>query len=203
MMPHPTKAFSPFYTASVFLLTAMLLAFPISLLGQNNVGCPNADFSMNGFQNWIGGIGNCCPIAITNPNTIQNGRHTIMTPGLDPIINALTRTPPGISQSARLGNSQVGAQAEALTYSFTVTQQNALFIYRYAVVLEDPGHSTRCSSPALKCRLKTKTGGSFLVLFIRSRRAATSLALLSQGRVRLAQLDYHRGKLVELCRVRW
>lgn len=120
--------------------------------------CPNADFSMNGFQNWIGGIGNCCPIVITNPNTIQNGRHTIMTPGLDPIVPTLTRTPPGTPQSARLGNSQVGAQAESLTYSFTVSNQNALFVYRYAVVLEDPGHPP-IAQPRFEMQVRNQNGG--------------------------------------------
>ena len=183
MMPHPTKAFSPFYTASVFLLNAILLAFPISLLGQNNVGCPNADFSMNGFQNWIGGIGNCCPINITNPNTIQNGRHTIMTPGLDPIINALTRTPPGISQSARLGNSQVGAQAESLRYSFTVTQQNALFIYRYAVVMQDPGHSP-VQQPRFEMQVKNQNGGIIPCTFYQVAAGGNVPGFVSQGQVR-------------------
>lgn len=125
---------------------------------QPGASCPNADFSMNGFQNWVGGIGNCCPIVITNPNTIQNGRHTIMTPGLDPIVPMLTRTPPGIPQSARLGNSQVGAQAESLTYSFTVTNQNALFVYRYAVVLEDPGHSP-IAQPRFEMQVQNQNGG--------------------------------------------
>ena len=137
------------------LLFLLLWGYAFS---QPGVSCPNADFSMNGFQNWIGGIGNCCPIVITNPNTIQNGRHTIMTPGLDPIVPALTRTPPGIPQSARLGNSQVGAQAESLTYSFTVTNQNALFVYRYAVVLEDPGHPP-IAQPRFEMQVKNQNGG--------------------------------------------
>lgn len=137
------------------LLFLLLWGYAFS---QPGVSCPNADFSMNGFQNWVGGIGNCCPIVITNPNTIQNGRHTIMTPGLDPIVPMLTRTPPGIPQSARLGNSQVGAQAESLTYSFTVTNQNALFVYRYAVVLEDPGHPP-IAQPRFEMQVQNQNGG--------------------------------------------
>jgi gliding motility-associated-like protein len=81
-----------------------------------------------------------------------------MTPGLDPIVPTLTRTPPGIPQSARLGNSQVGAQAESLTYSFVVTNQNALFIYRYAVVLEDPGHPP-IAQPRFEMQVKNQNGG--------------------------------------------
>jgi gliding motility-associated-like protein len=140
------------------LFSFLLLFLSGILWSQPGGNCPNADFSMNGFQNWVGGIGNCCPIVITNPNTIQNGRHTIMTPGLDPIVPTLTRTPPGIPQSARLGNSQVGAQAESLTYSFVVTNQNALFIYRYAVVLEDPGHPP-IAQPRFEMQVKNQNGG--------------------------------------------
>jgi gliding motility-associated-like protein len=139
------------------LLSFLLLFLSGILWSQPGGNCPNADFSMNGFQNWVGGIGNCCPIVITNPNTIQNGRHTIMTPGLDPIVPTLTRTPPGIPQSARLGNSQVGAQAESLTYSFVVSNQNALFIYRYAVVLEDPGHPP-IAQPRFEMQVRNQNG---------------------------------------------
>ena len=49
--------------------------------------------------------------------------------------------PPGSgAHTVRLGNDNVGSEAEQLIYAFTVTPANALFIYRYAVVLEDPGH---------------------------------------------------------------
>jgi hypothetical protein len=166
-----------------FALAAFFILLPIALFSQPGGGCPNADFSMNGFQNWIGGIGTCCPINITNPNTIQNGRHTIMTPGLDPIINALTRTPPGIPQSARLGNSQVGAQAESLRYSFTVTQQNALFIYRYAVVLEDPGHSP-VQQPRFEMQVKNQNGGIIPCTFYQVAAGGNVPGFVSQGQVR-------------------
>jgi gliding motility-associated-like protein len=102
-------------------------------------GCPNADFSMMNFTNWIGSTGSCCPINL--PNTaIDPNRHVITTIGTDQIIGALPTVPPGKSTAARLGNSAVGAQAEALSYTFWVNPMNALFMYEFAVVLEDAGH---------------------------------------------------------------
>lgn len=166
------------------LLLLFLLTFATNFLSAQQIGnCPNADFSMNGFQNWIGGIGNCCPIVITNPNIIQNGRHTIMTPGLDPIVNALTRTPPGTSQSARLGNSQVGAQAESLTYSFTVSQQNALFIYRYAVVLEDPGHPP-IAQPRFEMQVRNQNGSIIPCTFYQVAAGGNVPGFINQGSIR-------------------
>ena len=165
------------------LLLFLLLLVANYSFAQPGGNCPNADFSMNGFQNWVGGIGNCCPIVITNPNTIQNGRHTIMTPGLDPIINALTRTPPGTPQSARLGNSQVGAQAESLTYSFTVSQQNALFIYRYAVVLQDPGHPP-IAQPRFEMQVRNQNGGIIPCTFYQVAAGNNIPGFVNQGQVR-------------------
>ncbi|MFZ1332395.1 MAG: PKD domain-containing protein [Flavobacteriales bacterium] len=111
------------------------------VFGQNS--CPNTGFEDGDFTNWTGGTGSCCPINVTGVNIID-GRHTIMTgPGTDPNTDgAITVVAPGGGGfSARLGNDQSGNQAERLTYSMTVDANNQLFIYRYAVVLEDPSHS--------------------------------------------------------------
>ncbi|WP_172435829.1 T9SS type B sorting domain-containing protein [Sediminicola luteus] len=70
------------------------------------------------------------------------GRHTIITEStLDP--NTCGNLPtiyPGSDYSIRLGNDSVGSRSESLHYRMTVDPDNPLFIYRYAVVLEDPGH---------------------------------------------------------------
>ncbi len=103
--------------------------------------CPNADFELNSFAGWSGTTGTCCPINSTFPGIVP-GRHTIMTgPGTDPNTNnQLSVVAPGGNFSVRLGNDFANYQAEQLRYSFLVTPQTALFIYRYAVVLQDPGH---------------------------------------------------------------
>jgi gliding motility-associated-like protein len=119
----------------------LLFLFIGNLFSQQPINnCPNLDLSFGNFTNWVGRTGSCCPINL--PTTgIVNGRHTIMNPGNDPIIPALTLTPPGYNRSARLGNSSTGAQAEGLRYTYNVQNNTSLFEYVFAVVLQDPGHS--------------------------------------------------------------
>jgi gliding motility-associated-like protein len=121
------------------LLFAGLLLSGITLHGQN---CPNANFSQGNFTNWQGYTGSCCPISVPSFGII-NGRHTIMSgAGTDPNTgNQLTVVAPGFTYSARLGNDNTGAQAEALRYTYIPDPTSSLFIYNYAVVLEDPSHS--------------------------------------------------------------
>lgn len=118
-----------------------LLFFTTSTIFAQS-SCPNSDFESGNFNGWQGGTGNCCPINITN-NGIVNGRHTIMSgTGTDPnTCGNVTVVSPGGLYSARLGNDNTNSEAEKLTYVINVTPSNALFIYKYAVVLEDPGHS--------------------------------------------------------------
>ena len=73
---------------------------------------------------------------------VVSGRHTLITQqGTDPNTGgALQLLPEGESQVIRLGNQQVGAEAEALVYRFTVDIDNAVLLLKFAVVLEDPGH---------------------------------------------------------------
>jgi len=124
-------------------------------LGQNT--CPNADFSLNNFSNWVGYTGtysSCCPT-----QGIVAGRQTIMNaPGTDPRTgNNLSVLPPGATVCAKLGNEQTGSQAERLTYTLTVTPQSSLFIYKYAVVMEDPGH-TSTDQPKFNIRVLDNAG---------------------------------------------
>ena len=103
--------------------------------------CPNVDVSQLNFNNWSGFTG-----TYYAPGTnfgIVNGRHTIITQqGLDPnTCNQLNMIPQGHTQAIKLGNASVGAESEQLTYAINVTPQSSLFIYKYAVVLENPGHS--------------------------------------------------------------
>jgi len=103
--------------------------------------CPNSDFESGTLTGWQGQIGNCCPIG-TSPSGIVNGRHTIMTgTGTDPKTCDVVRVvAPGGLYSARVGNDNSNSEAETLSYTITVTPSSSLFIYKYAVVLEDPGH---------------------------------------------------------------
>ncbi|MBZ0207213.1 MAG: gliding motility-associated C-terminal domain-containing protein [Flavobacteriales bacterium] len=123
--------------------------------------CPNSGFDNGDFTNWSGGTGYCCPINVGN-TMIAAGRHTIMTgPGTDPNTDgAITVVAPGGgTYSARLGNDNVNSQAERLTYAMVVDASNALFVYRYAVVLEDPSHSPN-EQPRFEIRMFDQSGTS-------------------------------------------
>ena len=122
----------------------LLLFFYLPLNAQVNPSissCTNSDFESGDLTGWNGGTGYCCPIN-TSASQIIAERHTIMTGnGTDAFTcNMVPIVAPGGLFSARLGNSNSGNEAESLSYSLTVTSSSTLFIYRYAVVLEDPGH---------------------------------------------------------------
>lgn len=164
----------PFGTQFVFLLNLTLITvkmayhyykYPIAVISllfgifhSFGQGCPNANFSNGNFTNWTGFTG-----TYTNPGQtpgIVAGRHTIITtPGVDPFsCGGLSVLPPGGTTSARLGNSNTGAQGERLRYQMTVDQSNALFIYKYAVVLENPAGHTPTEQPEFSVRILNQSG---------------------------------------------
>ena len=119
----------------------VLLFFLFSAAVSSQESCYNLDFESGTLIGWEGGTGICCPVEITNFGIIR-GRHSIMKgKGVDP--NTCGKIPvvaPGGSFSARLGNDNTGKEAETLSYTLDITEANSLFIYKYAVVLQDPGH---------------------------------------------------------------
>jgi gliding motility-associated-like protein len=122
-------------------IVLLILVFQISNLISSQKTCYNLDFETGTFVGWEGGTGRCCPSKI-NDFEIVTGRHTIMT-GKEVDIYTCDKIPvvaPGGSFSARLGNDRGGRQIETLSYTLNVTEENSLFIYKYAVVLQDPGH---------------------------------------------------------------
>jgi len=70
-------------------------------------------------------------------------RHTvILTPGYDPLTGGrLPRIPDDAFASIRLGNWASGAEAESLVFHYEVDSINSVLLLRYAVVLQDPGHT--------------------------------------------------------------
>ncbi|MFA7081407.1 MAG: gliding motility-associated C-terminal domain-containing protein [Bacteroidales bacterium] len=75
----------------------------------------------------------------------QHSRHTVHydTTEFDPRTDSLLRTVPlGEEASVRLGNWLPGAQGESFTYAYDVdTNVFDLMYLRYAVVMENPGHT--------------------------------------------------------------
>lgn len=127
--------------------TITSILFFCLLLSSYSQNCPNADFSMGNFSNWVGRTGTYNTPAtfnMTTPGIVTPAYHSIVSaPGIDPnTCGGLQMIPPGYTNSARL-NSQgnTGGAASQLSYSMVVDATNSLFIYNYAVVLNDGGHS--------------------------------------------------------------
>lgn len=136
------------------------LMFTAGVLAQS-AACPNSGFETGTFAGWTGGTGSCCPIVINN-NNLVNDRHTITSgPGMDPRTNNMVSVvaPDGGQYSARLGNWDVNSEAERLQYVMNVTEANALFVYRYAVVLEDPAHDAS-DQPRFEIRMYDQAGNN-------------------------------------------
>ncbi|MDP1622597.1 MAG: FISUMP domain-containing protein [Bacteroidales bacterium] len=116
-------------------------------LTDETTSCPNSNFSMGNFTNWIGHYGTFAQpwqtLGIV-PGPTPPARHLIIpAPGtVDPygtdVLGSgatLMTVFPGEAFSARLGNSNTGAQGEQLSYDVTIGPTSDFFIYRYAVVL--------------------------------------------------------------------
>jgi PKD repeat protein len=144
------------YYYTRLLAAATLFLFTPVAMGQS--GCPNTDFSQGNFTNWNAYTG-----TYTNPGQtlgIVNGRHTIIsTQAVDPFsCGGLNMIPPGETTSCRLGNSNTGSQAERLRYQLTVGTDNALFVYKYAVVLENPDGHLPSEQPEFSVRILNQAG---------------------------------------------
>lgn len=112
-----------------------------SLSGQSQTSCPNSNFSTGDFTNWEGYYGDFKDPA--KHKGFAPTHHTIFHAPAPFDLNtcdSLNPIPPGEVCSARLGND-IGSQAEQLRYTVNVTEENNLFIYKYAVVFQNQPHN--------------------------------------------------------------
>jgi gliding motility-associated-like protein len=113
------------------------------IMPPNNIfagPCINADFEAGNLTGWVPTSGfnpgfnpsGCCPNV--------GGQQIIMSgAGLDPY-GGFPVVCPGGNFSLRLGDNVNGGHADRIEQTFLVSPSNANFSYKYAVVLEDPGH---------------------------------------------------------------
>jgi len=125
-----------------------------SILGYSQ--CGNTDFELGNFTGWRGKLGTCCPINLPT-NGFAGTRQVIMTQGVDPHSCGGLRTVYQGTYSARLGNDRVGAQAEGLSYTLTITPSSTIIRYAYAVVFQDPNH-TQAEQPRFQARVRLANG---------------------------------------------
>lgn len=140
------------FNRPLFLLTLCLVLSVSSLFSQS---CDNSDFETGTLNSWDAFTGTCCGGGITNPGVV-NERHTVVGDlGNDPLsLDTISfLAPSGGDFSVRLGNSNVGSEAEKLTKSFLVTSENTAFTYQYALLLEDPSGHSQNNKPKFEVRL--------------------------------------------------
>ena len=112
---------------------------------------PNLDFEEGSLANWQCTAGSVTSSLGKNEITLTNstplaGRHEIISASTgvqkDRFGNFPTLCPYGGKYSVKLGNEQVGKEAEGISYTFTIpTNVDTLtFTYFYAVVFQDPRH---------------------------------------------------------------
>ncbi|MDB5285727.1 MAG: hypothetical protein JWR05_676 [Mucilaginibacter sp.] len=140
------KGLRPFLL--VFLCTFLVNGATFAQIGS----CPaNIDFEFGNFNNWQAYTGTTYAFGGTN---VINVVATVPTAGVidiiqkgtgvDPYGNFPTSAPDGSNYSVKLGNDGTGARADRVSYDFDVpaTQQNFVLTYQYAIVLQDPNHSS-------------------------------------------------------------
>jgi len=118
---------------------------------EKATSCVNSDLETGNFDGWslahstFGGAATIMPGSDIGAMNGLTGNHAIMGPGagMDPRTgNNLPRVfPGGGDYSIRVGDQNTGYQGASASYTFTVTPATELFLYHFAVVLEDNGHT--------------------------------------------------------------
>jgi len=135
--------------AGQILFAVILIGISFSSIAQS---CPdNIDFEQGTFNGWTCYTGGVAAVGGQNVITLSpsgpiSGRHTMMSSfpgnGLDPFGGFPINCPNGSGHSIQLGNTSGGAEAEGISYEFTIpsTENEYNLIYHYAVVFQDPNH---------------------------------------------------------------
>lgn len=163
------------YCCSIFFFL-----FPLFLSAQN---CPaNIDFERGNFAGWtcytgyVSAVGNSNNISLSPvPGPVANQHYlynaTNFTGFTDMYGGFPVICPNGSNYSVKLGNTEGGAQAEGISYEFTIPANRNTYalIYHYAVVFQDPNHQP-FQQPRLELEINnlsdnTKIGCSSFTFF--------------------------------------
>lgn len=152
-------------------ITPCVLLLMLSII-SNAQNCLNASLengTLEGYETYIGTINEDGTVSVDILNTSQS-QHKLMNigDGFDEIAarNCITNkelpvvSPNGGDYTLRLGNSNVGAQAERVVLNFKVTPELTFFQLRYAVILNDPNHEV-FEQPRFELTIRDEQGGEF------------------------------------------
>jgi hypothetical protein len=126
------------------LLVAVIL-LPLSLLGQN----PGVAFISGDFSGWnklegtkYYGIGLQTLLTPSPSNNAFRLAAQSDTSAYGPNTDSLIKVvPAGFGHSMRLGNFVGGIEAERMTYTWTISEENAILSYKYALVSQELNHA--------------------------------------------------------------
>lgn len=150
----------------ILLIFSLLVAVAYFPVYATEPYCQNLGFESGNFTNWVGytWIYRTDYPTYSTPKQegIVSGRQTIMTDTTAYDANTgnkLRKIPKGSRYSARLGDAVIGGLEESLSYTLTVDSTNALLIWRFAVVLQNPlsGH-LKYEEPRFKVSLIDQHG---------------------------------------------
>ncbi|PWJ60025.1 gliding motility-associated-like protein [Dyadobacter jejuensis] len=126
--------------------TLLVLLFSLGVLHHSHgqVGCENIGFELGTTSGWTLTYGT---VTDANQKTVysaeQSGSNdhyiTNLTDGNDPKIPSIPMVAPGSTHSIRIGNITEGGHYSRLKTNFTVTADNTLLQYKFAVVLQNSG----------------------------------------------------------------
>ncbi len=130
-----------FYNVLVFFF-CLMLSKAMAQTCPENIGFE--DGTLKNWQAYTGSIDRTGNITVSQSAPVS-GRHTIIkyaSNQLDPYGKFPTTCPNGSLYSLKLGNDGTGMQAERVSYTFTVpNNQTYSIIYNYAVVFQNPDHA--------------------------------------------------------------
>ena len=179
-----------------FIFTIALTAFIVPAKAQPGVCPPNIDFELGDFTNWVCRTGNV---------VLNNGRNSVVWTGTGQVNNRHTiipagsgndfyggfpqNCPNGSGYSVRLGSSIAGGEAEGISYTYTIPANAPVFsiFFQYAVVLQNPNHTTE-EQPRFRAKITDLTTGSQLPCVTFDFIASSSLPGFRTSQVNLSVL---------------
>ncbi|MBC7864952.1 MAG: hypothetical protein IAF38_18405, partial [Bacteroidia bacterium] len=122
-----------------------------------NAACTNIDFEQGTMNGWNVSTGYNPNYNVIGCCASPGGAQAIMSGAGTDACGGFPVVAPGGSFSLMLGNSAVNGVADRIEQTFTVAANNTFFSYRYAVVLEDPGHAVT-DQPSFQIEMLDSSG---------------------------------------------
>jgi len=152
----------------------LAIFFSLSAVAQETYPCPtNGNAESNNFVNWQTynstaedpqDLGAFTSGFSNQAFGVHNSSTTYPLTGVPMLVNGVDQNgnfpvPSEGTYCFSVGNNAAGAGAQAMKYTFTVTNANKIFKMRYALVLEDPGHPSGENPAAWFYFIKGGTSG--------------------------------------------